>query len=146
MTTGGNIIRSQLAPSFLPATAVLEMTYLCNHACIFCSCPWYSARGDFACLPELSVAEWKTIISRLLELGVVDLAFTGGEPLLKEGILEIIEFAAAGEAIFIETIDGELRTRRGPPNLHLLSNGRAMTREILELCKRLNIQLSLSLP
>ena len=32
----------RLAPSFLPATAVLEMTYRCSHACLFCSCPWFA--------------------------------------------------------------------------------------------------------
>jgi radical SAM protein with 4Fe4S-binding SPASM domain len=140
------IIQSQLAPSFLPATAVLEMTYRCNHACLFCSCPWFSERGDFPRRPELSAAEWKAVIRRLLEMGVCDLAFTGGEPLLKEGLFEIIEFAAAGEATFIETVDGALQTRRDPPSLHLLSNGLAMTREVLKLCRRLNIQLSMSLP
>ena len=135
-----------LAPSFLPTAAVLELTYRCNHACLFCSCPWFSGRGDFPCLPELSAVEWKTIISRLLELGVRDLAFTGGEPLLKEGVLELIEFAAAGETVAVEADNGTLRVRRRPPRLHLLSNGKAMTHDVLELCSRLNVQLSLSLP
>ena len=85
---------SRLAPSFLPATAVLEMTYRCNHACLFCSCPWYAEDGDFDTRPELTADEWKSTIAKLCSMGCTDLAFTGGEPLLKEGIEDIIEFAA----------------------------------------------------
>lgn len=137
---------SRLATSFLPATAVLEMTYRCNHSCLFCSCPWFDENGSFERLPELTTEEWKDVIRRLVGMGVCDLAFTGGEPLLKEGLFEIIEFAASLEAEFIETVDGSLKSRRAPPSLHLLSNGSAMTRETLEFCGRLNVQLSMSLP
>ncbi len=28
--------------TILPTVAVLEMTYRCNHACRFCSCPWFA--------------------------------------------------------------------------------------------------------
>ena len=28
--------------TILPSVAVLEMTYRCNHACRFCSCPWFA--------------------------------------------------------------------------------------------------------
>ena len=28
--------------TLLPSVAVLEMTYRCNHACRFCSCPWFA--------------------------------------------------------------------------------------------------------
>jgi radical SAM protein with 4Fe4S-binding SPASM domain len=138
--------QSRLAPSFLPATAVLEMTYRCNHTCLFCSCPWFDEEGSFTRLPELTVGEWKSVIRRLTELGVCDLAFTGGEPLLKDGLFEIMEFAASCEAEHVETVDGSLRSRHGPPSLHLLSNGSAMTREVLEFCRRFSVQLSMSLP
>lgn len=135
---------SRLAPSFLPATGVLEMTYRCNHACLFCSCPWYA--GAIPEDPEMSVAEWKALIAELCRRGVCNLAFTGGEPLLKEGIVEIIEFAAVQQAEFVETVDGQLKSWMAPPKLYLLSNGKAMSREILELCKRHDIHLSMSLP
>ena len=146
MSGNSNTIQSRLAPSFLPATAVLEMTYRCNHACLFCSCPWFNEQGDFARLPEMTVEEWKALIRRLMDMGVCDLAFTGGEPLLKEGLFDIMEFAASCETEHIETVDGSLQSRRAPPSLHLLSNGTAMTREVLEFCRQLNIQLSMSLP
>jgi radical SAM protein with 4Fe4S-binding SPASM domain len=137
---------SRLAPSFLPATAVLEMTYLCNHKCVFCSCPWERADGDFDRREELSVDEWKETIRRLTGMGVCHLAFTGGEPLLKKGLFEIIEFAASCLAEHVETVDGRLQSRHAPPKLYLLSNGSAVDRRVLEFCKRLDVQLSMSLP
>jgi len=50
---------ARLAPSFLPNAAVLEMTYQCNHQCLFCSCPWFAADGSFDTKEELSTDAWK---------------------------------------------------------------------------------------
>lgn len=137
---------SRLAPSFLPGTAVLEMTYACNHACLFCSCPWYAEGNGFDLRPEMDVADWQRLIGKLCDLGVDSLAFTGGEPLLKPGIEEILEFAAACRTEHVTTEDGRLVSRRAPPRLYLLSNGKALRPEILDLCRRHGIRLSLSLP
>ncbi|MGL4941680.1 MAG: radical SAM protein [Thermoguttaceae bacterium] len=111
----------------LPRTAVLEMTYRCNHACIFCSCPWFADR--FPRKDEISVSDWKQLISTLAENGVSDVAFTGGEPLLKDGLFAIIKHA----------IDCGIGAQ-------LLSNGRAMSDEVLYFCREHDIQLSMSLP
>lgn len=135
---------SLLAPSFLPATGVLEMTYRCNHACLFCSCPWYA--DGFPALPEMTVAEWKALIAELCRRGVCNLAFTGGEPLLKEGITDIVEFAAAQQVEHIETVCGKLKSWMAAPSLFLLSNGKIMSDDILALCRKHSINLSMSLP
>lgn len=139
-------VESRLAPSFLPATAVLEMTYRCNHECLFCSCPWFDKNGSFDIRPELNIDEWKDIIKKLCNMGVSSIAFTGGEPLLKAGIEEVITFAASSITEHIETENGILVSTQKPPALYLLSNGKIMSEEILELCKRLNIHLGISLP
>jgi radical SAM protein with 4Fe4S-binding SPASM domain len=137
--------RRALARSFLPATAVLELTRACNHRCLYCSCPW-EADGAAPRQPELSLAGWRACVEKLTAMGVTSLAFTGGEPLLVHGLEELIAFAAACRAEHTETRDGQLVTREGPPSLILISNGRAMTREVLELCHRHEVHLSLSLP
>jgi radical SAM protein with 4Fe4S-binding SPASM domain len=134
------------APSFLPATAVLEMTYRCSHACIFCSCPWYATDGGFDERPEMSASDWRDVIRTLCRMGCSSLAFTGGEPLLKEGIEDIIAFAAGCVVEHIESEEGRLVSREGPPNLFLLSNGKSMTDEVLRLCRAHGINLSMSLP
>jgi radical SAM protein with 4Fe4S-binding SPASM domain len=146
MSDHPRISGSRLARSFLPSTAVLEMTYRCNHQCLFCSCPWEAGNGAFPRLPELTVEHWKPILQRLAAMGVTDFAFTGGEPLLKEGLVELLEHAAACETEQVVTEDGVLRSRVGPPKLYLLSNGTVVDRTVLDVCRRLPIQLSLSLP
>lgn len=135
---------SCLAPSFLPATAVLELTYKCNHKCQFCSCPWYAEA--FPMEEELSIEEWKKIIKKLSRMGVCNFAFTGGEPLLKEGFEELIEFAATQKCDLIETEDGVLKRQDVPPNLYLLSNGKIMSDEVIDLCAKNSVHLSMSLP
>ena len=126
-------IKRRIAPSFLPPAAVLEMTYRCNHSCIFCSCPWYADGNGFEIQKELNVDEWKALIRKICEMGVCKIGFTGGESLLKKGIVEINEFAASCTVEHIETKNGNLLTRRGPPNLYLLSNGKVITTEITQM-------------
>ncbi|MBI4860387.1 MAG: radical SAM protein [Candidatus Riflebacteria bacterium] len=137
---------ARLARSFLPGTAVLELTFRCNHACLFCSCPWFAPDGRFPRQPEMGVTDWRRSIARLCEMGVNNLAFTGGEPLLKEGLEELLEFAATCAVEHVRSRDGQLVFHQAPPKLYLLSNGQALTRPLLELCRRLDVALSLSLP
>lgn len=140
------ITTSRLAPSFLPATGVLEMTYRCNHRCGFCSCPWYAASGGYQQRGEMNVAEWQAVVDRLTGMGVCNLAFTGGEALLKEGLFDIIRHAARCSVEHIETRDGALVSEFKPPLLYLLSNGTTVTPATLEFCRELGVQLSMSLP
>jgi radical SAM protein with 4Fe4S-binding SPASM domain len=132
------------APSILPATAVLEMTYECNHKCLFCSCPWY-ADASFI-MPEMSISEWKELIKLYAENGVVSFAFTGGEPLLKESLYYLLRYTASQQAHHIETVDGELKSWFAPPEIYLLSNGKLVDEETLRLCAELKINLSISMP
>ncbi len=137
---------SVLAPSFLPATAVLEITYKCNHNCLFCSCPWEAPKSKFTKEKELSIEEWKNIISILMEKGIVNIAFSGGEPLMKKGLEELIEFASNLNARHIETSDGQLTETIKPPNIYVISNGGLMNEKFLDLCQKHNVMLSMSLP
>ena len=71
----------------LPSVAALELTYRCNHACRFCSCPWFG--GKLAQGREMPVEEWKRLVDVYARAGVRQFSLTGGEALLKEGCLEI---------------------------------------------------------
>ena len=53
--------------TLLPSVAVLEMTYRCNHACRFCSCPWFA--GMLKPGPEMEVDEWKRLIEMYASAG-----------------------------------------------------------------------------
>lgn len=139
-------ITSRLAPSFLPATAVMEMTYACNHECLFCSCPWEAPETKFIKNKELDASQWMEIVSRLSGMGVCSFAFTGGEPLLKKDIYKIIEHASKCTCELIETVDGSLVSKIKNPDLYLISNGRLVNDEVIDFCKQYNVHLSMSLP
>jgi radical SAM protein with 4Fe4S-binding SPASM domain len=139
-------ILSRLAPSFLPATGVLEMTYNCNHQCLFCSCPWEAKKNGFTKRKELSTPEWKNIIKTLCDNGVSNLAFTGGEPLMKPDIFDLIGFAGSCTTEHIETVDGSLKSTFAPPKLYLISNGKLVDEKVFEICAKHNVHLSMSLP
>ena len=146
MSNSPSAQEARLAPSFLPATAVLEMTYRCNHRCLFCSCPWEAENGGYDRGAELTTEQWKGIIGKLCTMGVTNLAFTGGEALLRPDIWDLIAFAASCTTEHIETKDGVLESAFAPPKIHLLSNGLVVNTAVLEHCKKYNVQLSLSLP
>ena len=110
----------------LPSVAVLELTYRCNHACRFCSCPWFA--GMLKPGPEMEIGEWKRLIEAYSAVGVTQFSFTGGEALLKEGCLELMDFASK-------------RAQAG-----LLSNGRAMTEDVLRFCAERGIHVLMSMP
>ncbi len=139
-------VLSRLAPSFLPATGVLEMTYACNHECLFCSCPWEARNNGFKRRKEMGTEEWKRTIRLLCEKGVSNLAFTGGEPLMKNDIFELIEYASNCTTEHIETVNGSLKSSFGPPKLYLISNGKLVNEKVFEICSKYNIHLSMSLP
>lgn len=139
-----NNITSKLAPSFLPASCILEMTYKCNHKCIFCSCPWEV--NNSMKKKELSLQEWKDCIKLLTEKGICHITFTGGEALLNKDLFKIIEFAVSCTAERIETKDAKLVSEKKPPSINLISNGTLINKKILAFCKNNNIHLSMSLP
>ncbi len=133
------------APSLLPTTAVLEMTWRCNHRCRFCSCPWES--GQLTPTPELSIAEWKEATSELARAGVTHFTFTGGEAILKEGLPELIEHVASLRATTFKSNDaGVLIPIEAHPTMNLLSNGRNIDDAWIQRCVDHDMLLSLSLP
>ncbi len=137
---------SLTARSFLPNVAAIELTFACNHACRFCSCPWYADMIKEK--TEMGVNEWKECLKALAEAGVTTFSFTGGEMLLKKGWEEIVRFASNLTVYRMELDEqtNELSFREGKPELVMLSNGKIMSDEVLYFCKELGIHLSMSLP
>jgi len=61
----------------------------CNQKCVHC----YAAGQECAEEKELSTEEWKQILDRLKDAGVPQVTFTGGEPTMREDLLELIRYA-----------------------------------------------------
>ena len=73
-----------------PLWLVLELTYRCPLKCVWCNNPLdferYSAR-------ELSTEEWKDVLRQARALGSLQLGFSGGEPMLRNDLEELVGFA-----------------------------------------------------
>lgn len=61
----------------------------CNQKCLHC----YAAGQHEAEVPELTTEEWKKAIDKLKEIGIPQLTFTGGEPTMRDDLVELIDHA-----------------------------------------------------
>jgi len=70
-----------------PMWLVLELTYRCPLKCVWCNNPLdfedYSKK-------ELSTEEWKRVLHEGRELGALQLGFSGGEPMLRDDLEELV--------------------------------------------------------
>ncbi len=111
----------------LPSTAVIELTSRCNHMCLFCSCPWEYDKNYKN--NELTKEEWFKVIDKYKEYGVNHITFTGGEPLMRDDLFDIIDYASGKNL-----------------SLGLISNGRKVDDNFLEKLSHYDILLSISVP
>ncbi|MBA2721391.1 MAG: radical SAM protein, partial [Methylibium sp.] len=74
------------AVSRAPLWLLAELTYRCPLHCVFCSNPTdYAQHAD-----EISTADWQRVFREARKAGAVQLGFSGGEPLLREDLEELI--------------------------------------------------------
>jgi len=85
----------------------VSITDRCNYKCIYCRTGENGAQ-----YPELRIEEYLRLIELFAGLGITKLRLTGGEPLLRRGLLDLI-----GELARLRTLDGE------PLDLALTTNG-----------------------
>lgn len=87
---------SDLAPSTVnpPLWLLAELTYRCPLQCPYCSNPTDFAAQD----RELSTGQWIEVFRQARAMGCVQLGFSGGEPLVRKDLPELI--AAARELGF----------------------------------------------
>jgi pyrroloquinoline quinone biosynthesis protein E len=73
----------------MPLWLVVELTYKCP-----LKCPWCSNPVDFdRYRNELTTEEWKALLREGRRLGSLQLGFTGGEPMLRRDLEELVEEA-----------------------------------------------------
>ena len=75
-----------------PLTLIAEVTHRCPLHCVYCSNPLQLAATSV----ELSTEEWTSVFQQSGKLGMLHAHFTGGEPLARTDIAQLI--GAAREA------------------------------------------------
>ncbi|MET0391011.1 MAG: pyrroloquinoline quinone biosynthesis protein PqqE [Polyangiales bacterium] len=73
-----------------PYTLVAELSYRCPLRCVYCSNP---SERAIATRPELDADTWQHTLSDAEGLGVVQVHFTGGEPLVRSELESLVAHA-----------------------------------------------------
>jgi len=74
-----------------PFTLIAELTYRCVLRCPYCSNP--TDCGDDHYREELSTGDWARVFREAGKLGVLQLGLSGGEPMLRRDIEELVSEA-----------------------------------------------------
>jgi pyrroloquinoline quinone biosynthesis protein E len=86
-----------------PLALIAELTHRCPLHCVYCSNPLeLQARST-----ELSTENWSRVFQEAAALGVLQADFTGGEPLTRPDILELIR-AARAAGLYVNLITSGL--------------------------------------
>lgn len=72
-----------------PMGLLAELTHRCSLRCPYCSNPLELDRRS----SELTTAEWQRLIDEAAALGVLHIYFSGGEPMLRRDIAELVAHA-----------------------------------------------------
>ncbi len=78
-------------PSSNPLALIAELTHRCPLHCVYCSNPLELTQRS----AELSTDDWSRVFGEAAALGVLQADFTGGEPLTRPDILELVRAARA---------------------------------------------------
>jgi len=90
----------------------VSITDRCNYKCVYCRTGEMGAQ-----YPELEIKEYLRLIKLFVGLGISKVRLTGGEPLLRRGLLEMVRELAAWRTLEDEPLDLALTT-----NGHLLED------------------------
>lgn len=74
-----------------PLSLLAELTYRCPLQCPYCSNPLELRRHG----NELDTATWQRVLLEAARLGVVQVHFSGGEPLVRRDVAELVHTARA---------------------------------------------------
>jgi pyrroloquinoline quinone biosynthesis protein E len=72
-----------------PRWLLAELTYACPLQCPYCSNPINYAKYQ----TELATDDWKRVLTQARKMGAVQLGFSGGEPLTRQDLPELVKHA-----------------------------------------------------
>ena len=90
----------------------VSITDRCNYKCVYCRTGELGAQ-----YPELSISDYLRLIGLFVSLGITKVRITGGEPLLRRGVVELVKKLSAMRTLWGQPLDLALTT-----NGHLLDS------------------------
>lgn len=96
-----------------PIAMTFAVTYDCQCRCVHCSAGKHKKPN----MKELSTEEAKELIDESQKLGISILAFTGGEPLLREDIFELVSYVDKKKTLPIMFTNGQYLTEENVEKL-----------------------------
>lgn len=97
----------KIAGRSIPAYIDIGVTYKCQCDCVHCAA--HAFLGDER--EELNTSQFKDLIDQAHSLGILQVIFSGGEPLLREDMLELLRYAHEAGLIIRLNTNGLLLTR-----------------------------------
>lgn len=98
-------------------TVTISLTNQCNYRCPHCS-----VNGGEKCSDELNLNEIENLLNQLKKIGVKKIELSGGEPLLRKDIFEIVSLA-----------------KRLHFQVKILTNGSLLSKEKIDLLKKMGL-------
>jgi cyclic pyranopterin phosphate synthase len=103
----------------------VSVTDRCNYKCVYCR-----TGNEGAQYSELPIADYLRMVRLFVSLGVEKVRLTGGEPLLRSGLVEMVRELSAMRTAYLpdgtfvgDTFAGETRRRGLPLDIALTTNG-----------------------
>ncbi len=84
--TAGGLSPSAAARFGIPVAVLAEITHRCPLQCPYCSNPIEMERAN----AELSTQDWHRVLGELADLGVLQVHFSGGEPLARRDLEQLV--------------------------------------------------------
>ena len=89
-----NFVRRWLYKTRIPLAVTIAVTDKCQCDCQHCSVPYYSKTE-----PILTLKELQKVIKQCLDLGLTNITFTGGEPLMRKDLEECLKIVPKEKAV-----------------------------------------------
>jgi cyclic pyranopterin phosphate synthase len=94
----------------------VSVTDRCNYKCVYCR-----TGNEGAQYTELAIADYLRMVERFVSLGVEKVRLTGGEPLLRHGLVEMVNELAKMRTSYM--LDGTPTEAGHPLDIALTTNG-----------------------
>lgn len=142
---GSGALRANIFNAKIPLNVMLSLTNRCTSNCNYCNIPNRKQR-------ELSTKEVFSLIDQLSEAGTQRIGLWGGEPLLRDDIGMIIDYAKQKglfvtldsngylieeKADLLKNLDHLLLSLDGPEHVHELNRGKGSFRKLMAAIKLL---------